>query len=378
VSRKRLQRPKDSAPTVKTVADLAGVSIASASRVLNGLGASAETTRRVREAADQVGYVPNALGRSLQSQRTGLLALAVADIGNPVYVEMMRAIEDVAKAGGYQLLVHATGADPDAEVALIQGLARRYVDGLILSPLRLTERHLVAMRTSPVPVIVVGKLPDDAPHDNVRADSHAGVALAIRHLAAIGRRRIAFVNGAPDTSPAIARLAAYQHALTNNGLAYDETLVEFGDFQYAQGRDATARLLDRCGDPAPDAIFCANDLIAAGALHELLTRGMAVPDDVALVGMDDTALATMTFPQLTSVSLGAAERGRHAAELMLTRLVDPDLEPRRISVDPVLAVRQSCGALAATTASAAATAGAATANAAATAPTPATGSRATA
>jgi len=99
---------------------------------------------------------------------------------------------------------------------------------------------------------------------------------------------------------------------------------------------------------------------------------MAVPDDVALVGMDDTALATMTFPQLTSVSLGAAERGRHAAELMLTRLVDPSLEPRMISVDPVLAVRQSCGALTATSTSVAKTASAATA------PTPATGSRATA
>lgn len=343
MSRKRLQRSADSAPTVKTVADLAGVSIASASRVLNGLGASAETSRRVREAADQVGYVPNALGRSLQSQRTGLLALAVADIGNPVYVEMMRAIEDVAKAGDYQLVVHATGADPEAEVNLIKGLARRYVDGLILSPLRLTEGHLVAMRTSPVPVIVVGRLPDDAPHDNVRADSHAAVALAIGHLVGLGRHRIAFINGAPDTSPAIARLAAYQDALAANGLTFDETLVEFGDFQYTQGREAAARLLARCGEPGPDAIFCANDLIAAGALHELLSRGVNVPNEVALVGMDDTALATMTFPQLTSVSLGAAERGRHAAELLLTRLIDPDLEPRRISVDPVLAVRQSCG-----------------------------------
>ena len=97
MNRKRLQPSSDGAPTVRTVADLAGVSIASASRVLNGLGASSETTRRVREAASQVGYVPNAIARSLQAQRTGLLALAVADIGNPVYVEMMRAIEKVAK-----------------------------------------------------------------------------------------------------------------------------------------------------------------------------------------------------------------------------------------------------------------------------------------
>ena len=158
MSRKRLQPSSDGAPTVRTVADLAGVSIASASRVLNGLGASSETTHRVREAAAQVGYVPNAIARSLQSQRTGLLALAVADIGNPVYVEMMRAIEEVAKLAGYQLLVHATGADPAGELTLLRGLGRRYVDGLILSPLRITEGHLTAMRRSPVPVVVVGQL----------------------------------------------------------------------------------------------------------------------------------------------------------------------------------------------------------------------------
>jgi LacI family transcriptional regulator len=219
VNRKRLQPSGDSAPTVRTVADLAGVSIASASRVLNGLGGSTETTRRVREAAEQVGYVPNAIARSLQAQRTGLLALAVADIGNPVYVEMMRAIEGVAKQSGYQLLVHATGADPASEMILLRGLARRYVDGLVLSPLRITDGHMAALHRSPVPVVVVGQLPPDAAIDNVRADSHTGVALAVRHLASVGRRRIAFVNGAVDTLPGTARLAAYRHALGEVGMA---------------------------------------------------------------------------------------------------------------------------------------------------------------
>jgi LacI family transcriptional regulator len=342
VSRKRLQRPADAPATVRTVAMLAGVSIASASRVLNGLGGSVEITRRVREAAAEVGYVPNAIARSLQSQRTGLLALAVADIGNPVYVEMMRAIEEVAKQGGYQLLVHATGADPANETAILNGLARRYVDGMILSPLRIGEGHIVALGRSPVPVVVVGQLPDEAPFDNVRADSRTGVLLAIRHLYESGRRRIAFVNGATDTLPGTARLVAYRAALEDVGLAYDETLVESGDFQYEQGRAATARLIGRLsGKARPDAIFCANDLIAAGALHELLAGGLRVPRDVALVGMDDTALAQMTFPQISSVSLGAAERGRLAAGLLLGRLGDPDLPPRREMVSPTLAVRAS-------------------------------------
>ena len=327
---------------MRTVAELAGVSIASASRVLNGIAGSGETARRVREAAEQVGYVPNAIARSLQAQRTGLLALAVADIGNPVYVEMMRALEGVAKQSGYQLLVHATDADPENELALLRGLGRRYVDGLVLSPLRITDGHLTALHRSPVPVVVVGQLPEGAPFDNVRADSHTGVSLAVRHLFDLGRRRIAFVNGATDTLPGATRLAAYRDALDAVGLPYDEDLIESGDFQYEQGRAATARLLARVGGAdRPDAIFCANDLIAAGALHELHMANIRVPDEIAVVGMDDTALARMSFPQITSVSLGAAERGRLAADLLLSRLSDPDLPPRRETVPPALAVRAS-------------------------------------
>jgi LacI family transcriptional regulator len=344
MSRKRLQKSADAPATVRTVAALAGVSIASASRVLNGVGGSSETSRRVREAAAEVGYVPNAIARSLQARRTGLLALAVADIGNPVYVEMMRAIEEVAKGAGYQLLVHATGADPAGETALLEGLARRYVDGMILSPLRISDGHISALGRSPVPVAVVGQLADEAPFDNVRADSHAGVLLAIEHLARTGRRRIAFVNGATDTLPGAARMAAYRAALGVVGLAYDEDLVEIGDFHYEQGRAATARLLART---RPDAIFCANDLIAAGALHELLAGGLRVPGDVALVGMDDTALAQMSFPQISSVSLGAAQRGRLAAGLLLSRLEDPRLAPRRVTVAPTLTVRASSEVVAA-------------------------------
>jgi LacI family transcriptional regulator len=340
VGRKRLQDTIDR-PTVRTVAALAGVSIASASRVLNGVGGGADTVRRVRAAAEQVGYVPNAIARSLQAQRTGLLALAVADIGNPVYVEMMRAIEEVSKRAGYQLLVHTTGADPGDEIALVRGLARRYVDGLILSPLRVTYGHLSAMDDSPVPVVVVGHLPDDAPFDNVRADSPTGVGLAVAHLAGIGRQRIAFVNGALDTRPGTTRLAAYRAALDTVGLPYADELVEVGDFHYEQGREATARLLSRT---RPDAILCANDLIAVGALHELLARGLRVPEDIALVGMDDTTLAQMSFPQISSVSLGAAQRGRLAAELLLGRLADASLPHRRETVAPTLVVRASSAA----------------------------------
>ncbi|MDG4827539.1 LacI family DNA-binding transcriptional regulator [Asanoa sp. WMMD1127] len=362
MGRKRLQEPTDGRPTVHTVAARAGVSIASASRVLNGVGGSPETVRKVRAAAAEVGYVPNAIARSLQSQRTELIALAVEDIGNPVYVSMMRAIEAVVAGSGRQLLVHATGGRIDNETTLLRRLAHRYVDGMIISPIRVTADHLAAVTDSPVPVVVIGQLAEDAPVDNVRTDSRGGIALAVDHLVATGRRRIGFVNGPLDTVPGAARDAGFRTALAKHGITLDENLVEVGDFQYAAGREATERLLARA---EPDALVCANDLIAVGALHTLLAQGRRVPTDVALVGMDDTELARMMFPQLSSVSLGSAERGRRAAELLLQRIADPALPPRRAQVAPSLSVRASSAAP--TTAPTAPTAPPAT-NAAPTAP----------
>lgn len=371
MARKRLQGGGDGRPTVHTVAARAGVSIASASRVLNGLGGSPETVRRVRAAAAEVGYVPNAIARSLQARRTDLVALAVEDIGNPVYVAMMRAIESVVAESGRQLLVHATGGRVDDETALLRRLAHRYVDGMIISPIRVTGAHRDALTGTPVPVVVVGQLPGawfgagaeareaggsagdglgaDVLVDNVRTDSRTGVRLAVDHLVAAGRRRIGFLNGPLDTVPGAARDAGFREALAGHGLPVDEQLVEVGDFHYEPGRAAAQRLLARAQPPrfrsssqaSLDALVCANDMIAVGALHTLLAAGVKVPQDVALVGMDDTELARMSFPQLSSVSLGSAARGRRAAELLLERIADPRRPARREQVAPSLVVRGS-------------------------------------
>lgn len=323
-------------PTVRTVAQLAGVSIASASRVLNGIGGSAELAARVRAAAEHVGYVPNAIARSLQSQRTGLIGLAVVDISNPVYVLMTRAIEAEIADSGRQLLIHATGARPASETELLRGLARRYVDGLIMSLLEVTDSHLHELSRTAVPVVVVGQMPGDLPVDNVRADSLAGMALGVSHLIERGRTRIALINGPASTVPSADRAEGFHTTLAAHGLrALD---VERGGFTFEGGREATRRLLGRT---RPDAILAANDLAAAGALHAVLSAGLRVPEEVAVVGMDNTAIAELTFPRLTSVDLGAAERGRRAARLLLSRLDDASLPARCERVAPSLVVRDS-------------------------------------
>lgn len=335
--RPRLMAP--SRPTLGQVAEHAGVSAASVSRVLNDLPASPGMTARVRAAAAELGYAPDAMARSLKVGRTEQIALVVADIGNPVYVAMMHAVGAVVRTAGYRLLLSTGESDPDEEIEIVRGLSHGYADGLVLCPLRVTEPLLDELRAIRVPTVVIGRVPADLAVDNVRADSVRGVGMAVRHLVDTGRSRIALINGPVDTVPGSARQRGFDRAIRRLGAARNPALIETAeDFTFDAGRAAAERLLDRT---VPDAVVCANDLLAVGALHTLAARGLVVPDEVAIVGVDDTELAGMVHPALTSVSLGSADRGRIAATLLLDRLEDPSRPPRRITVAPRLVVRGS-------------------------------------
>lgn len=315
------------------------MSVASVSRVLNGLSTSSEMTAKVRAAADELGYTPNAMARSLKVQRTEQLAFGVADVGNPVYVEMMRAVEAETRAEGYRLVLSSTGSDPDEVLGFLRSLAHGYADGLILSPLRVTDEILDALRSSRLPTVVIGRIPPDVPVDNVRANSAGGIRLAAEHLYETGRRRIAFVNGPTDTVPGAARGRAFDRVCRRLGLPEDSDLrVEASDFTIEAGREVVGDLIER---GQPDAVLAGNDLLAVATMQALRETGRSVPGDVAVVGMDDTDLALVTTPTLSSVSLGSTERGRLAARLLLERLRTPDREPQRVSVRPQLLVRDS-------------------------------------
>jgi LacI family transcriptional regulator len=323
------------------VAERAGVSIASVSRVLNGVPTSDDVRDNVLRAAAELDYVPDAVARSLKVGRTDQVALAVADVGNPVYVTMMHAITDVLGAAGYRLVITANGADPDDQLGLLGNLNRGYCDGLILSPLRITAELLDALRATRQPLVVIGSLPPDVEIDNVRADSAAGVGLALAHLADNGRRHIAFVNGPVDTVPGAARLRGFLEHTAALGLTTSAELqVACADFTYGAAVPAVETLLAQA---SPDAIMCANDLLAVATIKVLQRRGVTVPDDVAVVGMDDTEIAELVTPTVSSVDLGAARRASTAAELLLDRLGDGQIAARRITVAPSLTVRESSG-----------------------------------
>ncbi|WP_326808782.1 LacI family transcriptional regulator [Streptomyces sp. NBC_01775] len=338
-------------PTVVSIAERAGVSIASVSRVLNGVGARPETVQKVEQAATELGYVPNAVAQSLKGGRTKQLTFAMQDIGNPVYVAMVREIQAVARAAGYRLLLHSTDAVIEDELAVVRSLSDRTSDGLILCPIRITPEHIEVLTAAAGPVVVIGSLPGDVPVDAVQADSISGARLAVGHLAESGRRRIAFINGPVDTVPGHNRGQGYRKALADHGIAPDPTLERATSFGLAAGREAMLDLLD--AGAAPDAVFCANDQLALGAGQAAHERGLRIPEDLAIAGMDDSELARACWPPLTSVDLGSEERGRTAARMLLERLAGAGLDStpaRRTTTTPRLMVRGSSSAPATPTA----------------------------
>lgn len=323
--------------TITQVAAHAGVSVASASRALNGLIASAETVAKVRLAALELGYVADATAQSLKRGRTDQLAYAVADIGNPVYVEMMTEIERVVSSSGYRLVLSSTGT-ASSSLDVVQNLGRGYVDGMVLSPLRVTDELLTALEATPVPVVVLGRLPDGAQLDTVRADSITAMRLVVDHLVAEGRKDIAFLNGPTDTTPGAFRRDGFAAAAALHP-AVSTRSVDAADFTIAAGYVAARGVLDQ--DRRPDAIVAANDLIAIGAIRAAEDLGLTIPGDIAVTGIDNTELAGVVRPGLTSVDLGAQERGRVAAELLLARINEPARAAHTVTVAPTLVVRGS-------------------------------------
>lgn len=327
--------------TIVDVAEKSGVSIATVSRVLNRTGRySQETKQKVEAVAREIGYTPNYLAKSLKRKRTEQIALAIADIGNPVYVAMAKAIQHVVKHHGYRLVLLSTEALVSEEFGIIKSLAKQYVDGLIISPLLYSEEHRELIKQAKQPIVVIAGTGNDPDIDSVLVDSSQGVRLAMEHLLAQGYSRVAFLNGPPDTVPGVSRLNGYYASLIEHGLSRDPYLVFDSDFTLAGGYERASQIVS--GSTRPDAIMCANDLMALGVLRYLREAGLRVPEDIAVVGMDDIEHGANAVPSLTTVSLLAAERGRMAAELLLERLgEDGPRIPKQLQVTPRLVVRES-------------------------------------
>ena len=309
------------APTLKDVALRAGVSVRTVSNVVNDYVYVADDTRaRVQAAIDELGYRPNLLARNLKLGRSRMLALVVPELDVPYFAELARLIIHEARAAGYTVLIDQTDGDERRERELVTDDTRGVnFDGMIVSPLSLTEEEFELRRTS-APVLLLGERLFAAGVDHVAIDNVRAAREATAHLFSLGHRRIAAIGVQHEsTGTAKLRTIGYREALAQAGLALREDLmIEVSHYHRENGAAAMERLLD-LPEP-PDAVFCFSDLLALGALRVALSRGLSVPEDVAIVGFDDIEDGRYATPTLTTISPDKSAIARSAVRQLIARI----------------------------------------------------------
>ena len=312
-------------PTLEQVAARAGVGRGTASRVINESAHVSERSRQaVLAAIEELGYVPNQAARSLVRSRTDTVAVVISEsedriFSEPYFAGVIRGISSAVSASQRQLLLALSQAHDQAS-PLDRYLSRQHVDGVLLLSLHGEDPLPAHLRGRGLPLVLGGRpvgLPEVSYVDVGNVD---GARQGVEHLADTGRRRIATIAGPQDMAAGRDRLTGYRDVLTMRGLDTDPELVAFGDFSLTSGRQAMQQLLDRA--PDIDAVFAANDPMAAGALQVLKEQGRRVPDDVAVVGFDDAPMAELTDPPLTSVHQPAERMGREMVRLLFEQVDD--------------------------------------------------------
>lgn len=328
--------------TISQVAARARVSSTTVSHVINNTRFVSEATRqRVLQAIDELNYRPNALARSLRRGETHTLGLVLPDCSNPFFAELSRAIEAAAFEQGYSLVLGNTAENPQAEELYAAVMAEKQMDGMIWIGSGEPSRAIKRILAQQLPVVLIDRELPEAALDLVVSDHLLGGILATRHLIEQGHRRIACISGPPHLAASAQRVMGYRRALEEACLPVDAELIVAGDFHPRSGWLRAQELL-RLPDP-PTALFCGNDLMAIGALRAAAEANLPVPESLAVVGFDQIELSAYTSPPLTTVAQPNDEIGRQAVTLLLERIHQPNLPPRRLVLPPRLIVRASSG-----------------------------------
>ncbi|MEV7091027.1 LacI family DNA-binding transcriptional regulator [Streptomyces sp. NPDC093085] len=336
------RKPPGRRPTLEAVAQLAGVGRGTVSRVVNGApGVSAKARAAVEAAIAELKYVPNPAARSLVTSRTDSIALVIPEsesrlASEPYFSAVIRGVSTELADTDMQLLLILVRNRRERE-RLTRFVEAHRVDGVLLVSVHRDDTLPEFLEKLRIPTVLAGRRAVGEPLSHVRSDNAGGAAQAVRHLLAQGRTAVATITGPLDMDVGGDRLRGWREAHAERGLAPDESLVAPADFTEEGGRAAMRALLER--RPGLDAVFAASDVMAAGALTELRARARRVPEDVAVVGFDNSMVARHTVPPLTSVDQPSEEIGRAITRLLLDEIADLD-RPRRHVVLPTTLVRR--------------------------------------
>lgn len=328
--------------TVDDVAKKAGVSMMTVSRAINNKDGVGEKTRqRILQIANEMGYRPSNLARSLATQRTGTIGLMVPDISNPFFSQIAHGVETVAFEAGYTVFLLNTDEIVEREIAVLNSLWEKRVDGLILCSSRLEQRDLVErLNHFPAVVLINRRFSADVHHVcTFNIDDQQVAKLAIDHLVAAGHQQIAFIAGPKHSASSQERLIGYQSSLAAHGLPMNHTYIEHCTPNTAGGYSAAFKLLKSHHEIS--AFFAFNDLTATGVIRACIDLKRRVPEDVAVIGVDDIPLASLVTPALSTLRIDKRKLGASAMNMLTALMHGKQTEKWQQNVSPKLIVRQS-------------------------------------
>ncbi|OEH91795.1 catabolite control protein A [Bacillus solimangrovi] len=319
--------------TIYDVAREANVSMATVSRVVNGNpNVKPSTRKKVLEAIDQLGYRPNAVARGLASKKTTTVGVIIPDISSIFFAELARGIEDIATMYKYNIILSNSDQNKEKELHLLNTMLGKQVDGIVYMGGNITQEHVEEFKKSPVPIVLAATMEKNEEVPSVNINYEEAAFSAVQSLIEKGHKRVAFVAGpVNDAISSEMKLVGYKRALENAGIAFDDNLVSHADYTYDSGLESAQNFLEL--DDKPTAIFVATDEMALGVIHGVQDRGINIPEEIEVIGFDNTRLAVMVRPQLSTVVQPMYDIGAVAMRL-LTKYMNKENVEEHIVVLP--------------------------------------------
>lgn len=324
--------------TIKDIAERAGVSYATVSRALTGQHDVSESTRQhIFKLAEEMGYQPNAIARGLVRKKSGILAVIVPDVSNHFFADITMSVNEAADCAGFTTMICNTDWDPAKEKDKLRIMVEQRVEGIILKPTAFIKPG--SLERLNVPLVLFWHAMDDR-LSYVEVDHEAGSKLAVAHLIARGFKRIAYIGGVKSSPSNQIRLMTYQKTLAAHGLESRPEWISCGPFTLKSGYQRLSALMHL--QPRPDAVFCGNDFIAIGAQQYAREQGIAIPQELGLIGFDDVGCAGLPLIDLTTISQPRDELGQAALKALLHEIDRfPMRSQQRILIQPRLVVRST-------------------------------------